>query len=279
MTFLALDTPSVSFEPQQGKTSSPVALFSGARNVALPRFNLRKRTVSGERGNTALTTVNSAFLSGLFADVANVQEKPLPKDPQDSSAQDADPRLDQTQPFKKSRLSMTRSISRCGRSFKILSEALSPTGAMDIHDILDAALDTTSTPMQREDSLHYQLSCVSSDSRKAANTKAVVDAGMLAFPQLPATVSNSSCSTNLTRNLSDLQTSLSENTNKESYGWFVEMEDEDEAVAPAVDPYASKSSSDLAFQAPTAPKASNYDDELEWAKAADTVDDVLGDFF
>ena len=283
MTFLAFDTPSVSFEPQQSKPSCSSAAFSAAKNAALPRINLRKRTVRVGRGDKALTTVNSAFLTGLFADVANVQDEALSKDLQDSSAQDADSRFDETQPRKKSRLSMTRSISRCGisKSFKILSEALSPRSPMDINDILDAALVAVSTPLEREDSLHYQLSCVSSDSDKAANAKSVVDAGMLAFPHLPATVSNSSCSTNLTRNLSDLQSSLSENANKESYGWFVEMEDEDEATAvpAAVDPYAPKTSSDLAFKAPTAPKASNYDAELEWAKAADTIDDVLGDFF
>ena len=39
------------------------------------------------------------------------------------------------------------------------------------------------------------------------------------------------------------------------------------------------SSNDLAFLAPTAPLACNHDEEVEWAKAADTVDDVLGDFF
>jgi hypothetical protein len=48
-------------------------------------------------------------------------------------------------------------------------------------------------------------------------------------------------------------------------------------AAPSYDSTAS--TDDLAFKAPTAPKATNYDAELEWAKAADTVDDVLGDFF
>ena len=49
---------------------------------------------------------------------------------------------------------------------------------------------------------------------------------------------------------------------------------------PTADPYAAACGvQGLAFQAHTAPKASNHDAEVEWAKAADTVDDVLGDFF
>jgi len=66
-------------------------------------------------------------------------------------------------------------------------------------------------------------------------------------------------------------------TVKESYGWFVEMDD-GENHQEDVDPYSS-TNANLAFSAPTAPKRSNLDEELEWAKAADTVDDVLGDFF
>lgn len=65
---------------------------------------LRKRTVSGERECFNLTTVNSAFLSGLFADVAQVQEEKeasekvfavFPQAPLD------DPRLDEALVIKK----------------------------------------------------------------------------------------------------------------------------------------------------------------------------------
>jgi hypothetical protein len=56
--------------------------------------------------------------------------------------------------------------------------------------------------------------------------------------------------------------------------------DEETVQEPAITAaYESRSTTDLAFQAPTAPKAENYDAELEWATAADTVDDVLGEFF
>ncbi len=57
------------------------------------------------------------------------------------------------------------------------------------------------------------------------------------------------------------------------------MDDDDEAATP-VDPYKTTSNTtSFAFIAPTAPKGVNHDAEVEWAKAADTVDDVLGDFF
>lgn len=210
---------------------------------ALPRFNLRKRNASQDREPSVLPSVNSAFLSGLFADVAQVQmdksEPPV------------------SRPVKKSRVTMTRSISRNARSYKNLGDVLkSPTGVEHFFNGPKATLS-------KEDSLHFQLSCVS-DS---------FNAGKLAFPQLPASVSNSSCNT-LTRNLSDLQSSLSEAQDKETYGWFVDVDGESRETA---DPYANSSS--LAFVAHTAPNATNQDDEVEWAKAADTVDDVLGDFF
>lgn len=82
----------------------------------------------------------------------------------------------------------------------------------------------------------------------------------------------------MSRVTSDLEqvTQEEDGSAKESYGWFVEMDDADFTVASA-DPYAP--AKDLAFSAHTAPKADNHDAEVEWAKAADTVDDVLGDFF
>jgi len=40
-----------------------------------------------------------------------------------------------------------------------------------------------------------------------------------------------------------------------------------------------KAKTDLAFKASTAPKRSGYEQDVAYAHAADTVDDVLGDFF
>lgn len=245
---------------------------------ARPRWSLKKRPVTADRDAAlghalGLPTVTSAFLSGLFADVANASGE----EPNIQAIPCEDPRLDGQKSYKKSRVSMTRSMSRCGKSFKILDEAspapisipVSPPSSVSSNDSLS-----------RQDSLLHQLHCVSSASSAKSSqtvTPTVFDA-TLAFPHLPPTVSSSSCST-LTRNLSDLQSSLSETSNKDSYGWFVEMDDEEPVKVQSFAPYKAASTSALAFKAPTAPKATNYDAELEWAKAADTVDDVLGDFF
>lgn len=64
-----------------------------------------------------------------------------------------------------------------------------------------------------------------------------------------------------------------------TYGWFVQTDDEhDHEVCKA---YSTSSAAfdDLAFKAPTAPKRVNDNAEVEWARAADTVDDVLRDLF
>ena len=270
-------------------------LAQDTNKTSLPRFNLKKRsaTVADPEDTPSLATVNSAFLSGLFADVANVQSDT----PDDLSAvsketieEPADPRLDDSRSLKKSRVTLTKSISRCGRSFRILDEALdilkapaSPTGICDV--LQSKTTPSTNLSSKRNDSLHFQLHCVSSKTQDGS--PATMGAGGPVFPHLPATVSNTSCSTStLSRINSDLQSSLAEeaaaSNTESSYGWFVEMDDDDDAVAPntGVNAYAmTSSSSSLAFQALSAPKATNHDAEVEWAKAADTVDDVLGDFF
>ena len=130
-----------------------------------------------------------------------------------------------------------------------------------------------------QDSLAFQLNCVSSSlDEECEATPSVEAAGKIAFPNLPATVSDSSCTSGLTRANLVRQASNLENPPKESFGWFVDLDDNQTAQANSYLPYAVSSDS-LAFQASTAPKRVNDDAEVEWAQAADTVDDVLGDFF
>ena len=68
----------------------------------------------------------------------------------------------------------------------------------------------------------------------------------------------------------------------DSFGWFLDLDTPTDASEEHItDAYADgncssgSSSSSLAFQAPVS--VANHDAEVEWAKAADTVDDVLGD--
>ncbi len=115
----------------------------------------------------------------------------------------------------------------------------------------------------------------------------------LIFPRLPPTVSESSCnSNNLTQTSvraaqvnETLSSSNIEGESKDTYGWFVDTDLEEDscradAITAAQATCRASMDEDLSFKAFTAPKkTSELDDEVEWAKAADTVDDVLGDFF
>ena len=286
MTILALDN-SVSSALKSGSIFNQLQMKKTNRSLPT-RINLRKRASGSNAILTPmnLTTVNSAFLSGLFADVA-----------QASSTETSCHEILQPS-TKKSRISKSKSLARCGRSFMTLSavqDELAEEAAADliVSMIPDSPVQaSTSYFTDRQDSLQYQLDCVCSCS-SADITSGNKDSDKdtkLAFPFLPPAVSNPSCDNKqLTRVVSDLQSSVSENSEQgESYGWFVEMEDEQSlhSAERVVDPYATTTSATttatthgLAFQATTAPKANNYDAEVEWAKAADTVDDVLGDFF
>jgi hypothetical protein len=292
MTILALDS-SVSSDLKNDRVFSmkkPISPEAVRQTVAVPRLNLRKRSCAqGDSSNDNLPTVNSAFLSNLFADVAAAQvDTPpfiakTPNQSQDSIATETD-RRDATLPCKRSKLDL-KSMSRCAKSYKTLSVGVYPCISPDrvCTTFFDISGVEHGIPMSHNESLLFQLSCVTekpSADDSAPSTASSQCAASLVFPNLPNTISVSSCSMPLTRKVSDLQTALFDPSfdKEKDYGWFVEMDDEVESK-PIVDPYVASPSSSLAFCASTAPKANNYDEELEWAKAADTVDDVLGDFF
>jgi hypothetical protein len=237
-----------------------------------------------------LTSVNSAFLCGLFADVAEAQSVDLVS----CTSQDTNTNDCLERPLKRSCVSFSKSMVRTATTLNLAgqsdaSPSASSTACPSILDLIDQAFSPTSTteiikvqnghivPLPQDLNPKTGPSSLKARDNTSSSPKGT-ETGPV-FPQLPATVSATSCKSTLTRKVSDLQTSLAENTEKESYGWFVEM-DEEYAHDTTTPVYESSSSPhDLAFQAPTAPKAANYDAELEWAKAADTVDDVLGDFF
>ena len=233
-----------SFTPQQ-------------ENKASPRFSLRKRTVPNDQRGDVISSYNSDFLTGLFEDLAKASTS------SSSVEEELDPRLDETLSSKKSRLSLTRSMSRCGRSCANLV-AVSPMPEQGHHPVINvkALMDATKSQRASQQDLHHCVSSSSSDESNSFFCK-------LAFPHLPSSVSDSSLS--LTRK--GQQPPESE---KNTYGWFVEIDDD---YDHDVDAYSTSTFKNLAFIAPTAPKAHCYDAEVEWAKAADTIDDVLGDFF
>jgi hypothetical protein len=276
----------------------------GARSKPGARFSLRKRSIKDEREMVNLSSYNSDFLSGLFADVAKVSvlnefgiEQKRGSEliaPDESDSPSASPSTEMPA-NKKLRISMAKFTSRNFRSscmnLSVLSEEVkSPKGITEFFSRSSSTATAIKEPaLERQDSLEFQLHCVSSTTSTQDTTsssdespkpkKTVMDAGKIAFPHLPATVSDSSCSAGLTRAKLDRQASTSENETKESFGWFVDLEGESASPEVSTGLSYTVSADNLAFQAFTAPKRVNDDAELEWAKAADTVDDVLGDFF
>jgi hypothetical protein len=120
------------------------------------------------------------------------------------------------------------------------------------------------------------------------------------FPILPCTISESSCDKLRRRSCATLvaaNRTASSSSFDESFGWFVDTDDNNcgtiddrRPTSPYADGtplfdhhgiFANDKTSDLAFQAPTAPKGRSIqgDAEIEWAQAADTVDSVLGGIF
>lgn len=119
-------------------------------------------------------------------------------------------------------------------------------------------ISTNSDPLENShhDSLLFQLHYVSSDADTQGSRSANSSA-----QQFPSISTTSHCHDSVVNQETD-------STAKSSYGWFVELEDDDDE------------NEDLAFTAVTAPKKNvDLDNEVDWACAADTVDDVLGDFF
>jgi len=314
-----------------------------SRNV---RFVLRKKRNFNDRNKkdgspVNLSSYNSDFLSGLFADVAkaNVLKElsiELPSSSFESSSTETTytssmfegsspshvvpDSMSSPRPLKKSRISFRsssyRSRASCmnllaARSQSKISdsvEALSPKGVNEISSVVKNK--TTA----KQDSLAYQLDCLEQNKQELVTStealpiqgtasipptnkvKKVTEVAALAFPNLPSTISDSSCESNnvtatgLTRERCLIQhgsaleiTAPGNSSRKESFGWFVDLDDNEEASVFSCSTNSDKSVSDkeLAFQAPTAPKqATNHvQEEVEQAYAADTIDSVLGDFF
>eukprot|EP00543_Licmophora_paradoxa_P001031 CAMPEP_0202446344 /NCGR_PEP_ID=MMETSP1360-20130828/4857_1 /ASSEMBLY_ACC=CAM_ASM_000848 /TAXON_ID=515479 /ORGANISM="Licmophora paradoxa, Strain CCMP2313" /LENGTH=304 /DNA_ID=CAMNT_0049062791 /DNA_START=40 /DNA_END=954 /DNA_ORIENTATION=- len=259
---------------------NPLVNTDETRNVHEVRINLRKRPAK-ENENTSfmLATCNSALLHGIFQDIAKASGET-----HDTMEQT---RFDNTQSVKRSRVTISRSISRCTKSFKCLNQVL--------HNNAEAPSSVnqpwSEIPHSQQKPFSYRQHFVSGSSTNQTSNVITntTDVGKLAFPHLPATVSNPSCSdlgTRLTQKPGQPlpATETNDESAKESYGWFVSMEDEEDIEGDIIPQnvetlHSANSSSDLAFTAVTAPKRVNYDAEIEWAKAADTVDDVLGCFF
>mmetsp|Transcript_1808 Transcript_1808/g.3567 ORF Transcript_1808/g.3567 Transcript_1808/m.3567 type:complete len:363 (+) Transcript_1808:295-1383(+) len=289
-----------------------------------PRFALRKRKVSvgvdSAAGESTINHVNSDFLSGLFADLSSAvstEEHYVTSDEGESC-----PGTPVPSPRKKARISPTRSLARCSKSYASLAHFGTvienrPMGEDSTRTSTDSYVEnseaTDDLPRSCQDGNNNGPATASRSP--SVPTTAAKAKDMLAdtvFPHLPATVSDSfnpsadlsaqgaACNAAPESNIYDntpvepeqdiTNTAEEEEEDgvdadaKDGYGWFLALDDnEDHSTidAYAKDPAHGSSADLLAFQAPVSAVASHSEAqaEVEWAKAADTIDDVLGDFF
>jgi hypothetical protein len=228
--------------------SAPQSLELVSRHKA---FDLKKRRLeeSSEKPDLKMSSCNSAFLMGLFEDIAHVVqvgEAEVPKPDEQEGKESLSTTSNQQQ--------LSPSVKR-----RRVSNAKSLT---DLHHCAEGLSSTFSLGI---------ASGIPKISKPTRNTTHM---------DLPATVSDSfplqqelTCKT-----LSFAVLSTESEDVEGDFGWYVDMDGDDVDNYEQMDPYAK--TSQLAFSASTAPKQKrSYEAELEYALAADTVDDVLGDFF
>jgi len=268
----------------------------------------RKRRACGDNevSRSAFPNCSVNFLSGIFDDIAKAQAQ-TPSDMnadvmKTSSHQlfSGTSHLDNgiiTHKNKKSRSRLSRSLSRCRKSFKNIPAAFTSSSAAtvstEVTQITDLSSHTVSGigvdgEYEPQSPIPTDQVIVSDHFTDAASIIDEVLNGNIPFPKLPASVSEYSCSTN-NNSIQIMENSALDLPKKRllkaCYGWFVET-DEDEQLRKRAQAIADASikawtsiDNSLSFSAATASKNAVDDDELEWAKAADTIDDVLGDFF
>lgn len=219
-----------------------------------------KHTTTSCSSNLNISSYNSSFLVGLFEDIKHVvhvgenedgekEAMNVTKETEKVNGEDESKDTDQpgSPSAKRRRVSNARSLNEWFPS----GGRLSSTGSLVVPE-------------------DYSLKFASKTTRTKSHM------------ELPATVSQE-LGAHRTSSFAVFPSQGSYDNEEGDFGWYIDMDKEEEddtsdSYQP-VDPYASKTSQ-LAFSAPTAPKQTrSHDAELEYALAADTVDDVLGDFF
>ena len=206
-----------------------------------------------------MASYNSAFLENLFEDIAaSSSEEESNKDMlQDVGSSVETPLLSMAVPsnhnlYKRRRVSTNKSLGRCTKSLANLA-SLTDFGSKNKSSGLLTGFPTTTKPKPQKD--------------------------------LPATVSASySFTLDLALIKQDrIKQDKEEKSQQDDFGWFVDTDDQDEHGVRAYvsEDFGGKADVPLAFSAATAPRVDTRDlqAEVDWAQAADTVDEVLGDFF
>lgn len=218
-----------------------------------------------------LSSYGSAFLSGIFADIAQASPDDTNKDGADPAAATA-VASDSERCAKKARTAASTSFGR------------QPKSCMALAGLVEGAVSEVSSP-----------SVVSPRPKQSIlnihlfndQVRELQDMAFPSLPQIPIAVSTSSCSTSspvIAPRDDVMGGAQEEEQDSQSYGWFVATDadeantamDQTESSAPM---FLPDTKPDLAFNALSAPSIENQDLEVQQALAADTIDDVLGDLF
>lgn len=175
------------------------------------------------------------------------------------------------------------SLNRCGKSFASLHDRI----------VTEEAPNVDERNINAANGVPHSISDPAMSV--SAENSAINILDNIFFPNLPATVSNSSCASKSTvsnRGEHEKRSTVDTHTfnlvhgsvTSTHYGWFVQIDEaenkrRDQVKAVLKNNKRSTEIDELAFKAPTAPKRVDDEAELEWASAADTVDNVLADLF
>lgn len=238
---------------------------------------------------------NYAFEQNQYHEKENIESSKKRKYSVSSMVDDIFSEIDESFFLQNKQPKFRRSMSRA-KSFRSLKNSFTTSGEKSVN-------------YESETSSTESMSCVSPQSIdhgifESGHESALNIYHKLFFPALPPTVSALSCNgtSSVCSNYGHIpadvklnrQVSLNEDApmipnafskleseNNSPYGWFVATDDDKEPSGPnsGFRGHLVSPLDDLAFKAPTAPKRVDDNAELEWACAADTVDDVLGDLF
>lgn len=246
---------------------------------------LRKRSAARitPKNQPFLSSYGSAFLSGIFADIAHQETSGEPTSDVAATiahtnvtitANTADDNMDEcNEPHpKKLRTTASTSLGRQPKSYMALAGLAEGAGVPN-----EVSSPSVVSPRPNVST----LKCIETKSMNLNDqVRELQDMAFPSLPNIPMTVSSSSFSS------SSQQAGVSprgEEQDGPSYGWFVSTDDDaadaSQESAPSSSMFLPDAKPDLAFRAITAPNAGDQELEVQQALAADTIDDVLGDLF
>lgn len=251
--------------------ANPLMCQTGNENPSRKRSSAH--ISSSPKNQPFLSSYGSAFLSGIFADIAQASDEDQPAEAIVASvhAETADTSSSE-QCIKKARTTASTSFRSQSKSYVALV------------GLSEGAISEVQSPSVVSPRFNMTKNQVLNDQ-----VRELQDMAFPSLPQIPITVSSSSCSTSSGENSSPRPSVDEEGVNRDeqdspAYGWFVSTDDDvavpmDQSVSSSASMFLPDTKPDLAFKAPAAPSEGNHDLVVQQALAADTIDDVLGDLF